>query len=179
MKKALFIVAHPSLKNSRANQAILASVRGLPNLTIHHLYDEYPEFYVSVKKEQALLSEHDVVVMQHPLYWYSMPPLLKLWLDYVLEREWAYGPGGRALAGKDFLLSVTAGGSLDRSGGREVDHFPTEAFFPPYEQTARVCGMRWHAPVVLHDSGKVSEEALLQHAESVRDRVSALMMGGA
>lgn len=178
MKKVLCIVAHPSFHRSRANQRILESLSGLPHITIRHLYDLYPEFYIDVKKEQNILAVHQAVFIQHPLYWYNMPPLLKLWFDYVFEKEWAYGRGGRALNGKDFLLSVTAGVTLDHSGGRHEDHFPTELIFPPYEQIAKVCGMRWHKPLVLHESGKVSEEALLSHAELVRDRVSALLKGG-
>ena len=39
-----------------------------------------------------------LVVWLQPIHWYSMPPLLKLWLDEVLAFGWAYGPGGDALA---------------------------------------------------------------------------------
>jgi glutathione-regulated potassium-efflux system ancillary protein KefG len=177
MKKVLCLFAHPNSTRSRANKRILQSVGGLPGLTIRSLYDLYPEFYIDVKAEQKLLAEHEVLYIQHPFYWYSMPPLLKLWFDTVLEYDWAYGPKGRALVGKDFFLSITAGGPLDSYRAEGYNSFPIEAFWPPYEQTARLCGMRWHSPEVLHHSTRVGEEALLRHAEKVRDRVSALAMG--
>jgi glutathione-regulated potassium-efflux system ancillary protein KefG len=176
MKKVLCLFAHPNLRHSRANRRILESVQGLPGATVRVLYDLYPEFYIDVKKEQELLLAHDALFLQHPFYWYSMPPLLKLWMDLVLEYNWAYGPEGKALAGKDFLLSITAGGPLDSYTSTGYNAFPIEAFFPPFEQTARLCGMKWHQPSVLHHSTKVGGEALLRHGESVRDRVAALTM---
>jgi putative NADPH-quinone reductase len=177
VKKVLCLFAHPNTQRSRANRRVIESLLALPNVTIHALYDHYPEFNIDVKREQALLLEHHALVLQHPFYWYSTPPLLKLWFDCVLEYGWAYGPGGDKLKGKDFLLSITAGGPLDSYGPEGYNNFPISAFFPPFEQTAGLCGMKWHRPSVLHHSTKVSEEQLLRHAEAVRDRVSALTMG--
>jgi len=177
MKKVLCLFAHPNTQRSRANRRIIESLQGLPNVTVRAIYDLYPEFYIDVKKEQEILLSHDALFLQHPFYWYSMPPLLKLWMDTVLEYDWAYGPKGDKLKGKDFLLSLTAGGPLDSYGADGYNRFPMEAFFPPYEQTARLCGMKWHKPSVLHHSTKVDDEKLLRHAELVRDRVSALAMG--
>jgi glutathione-regulated potassium-efflux system ancillary protein KefG len=177
VRKVLCLFAHPNTERSRANRRVIESLQGLPSVTIHAIYDLYPEFYIDVKKEQALLLAHDAIMFQHPFYWYSMPPLLKLWMDCVLEFGWAYGPGGNKLAGKDFLLSITAGGPLDSYGPEGYNKFPMEAFFPAFEQTARLCGMKWHKPSVLHHSSKAGEELLLRHAEAVRDRVSALTLG--
>ena len=188
MRKVLFLFAHPNPGRSRANRRILESLRGLPGVTVRSLYDLFPEFYIDPRPEQELLAAHDALVLQHPFYWYSMPPLLKLWLDTVLEYGWAYGgagpggaPGGKgaqALKGKDFLLSITAGGPLDSYRAEGYNTFPIEAFFPPYEQTARLCGMRWHKPLVLHHSTRVPDSALLHHAELVRDHVRALATAG-
>ncbi len=176
MKKILCLFAHPNTQRSRANRRVIESLRGLPHVTVHALYDHYPEFNIDVKREQELLLAHDALMLQHPFYWYSMPPLLKLWFDCVLEYGWAYGPGGEKLKGKDFFLSITAGGPLDSYHEKGYNTFPITAFFPAFEQTARLCGMKWHQPSVLHHSTKVSEETLLRHAEQVRDRVSALAL---
>lgn len=182
MRKVLCLYAHPNPGRSRANRRILESLQGLPGVTVRPLYDLFPEFYIDPRPEQELLAAHDALVLQHPFYWYSMPPLLKLWLDTVLEYGWAYGSVGgestQALKGKDFLLSITAGGPLDSYRADGYNTFPIEAFFPPYEQTARLCGMRWHKPLVLHHSTRVPEATLLRHAENVRDHVSALATRG-
>ena len=177
VKKTLFLFAHPNMQLSRANRQIAEAMVGAPNVTFRSLYDIYPEFFIDVKAEQDLLREHDSLVLQHPFYWYSMPPLLKLWFDTVLEFGFAYGDGGQALAGKNFLLSITAGGPLDSYRNDGYNYFPVSAFFPPYEQTARLCGMRWHEPIVLHHSTRVSESALGAHGAEVRRRVLALSEG--
>lgn len=177
MKKVLFLYAHPNPTGSRANRRIADAVVSLPNVTFHPIYDIYPEYFINVEAEHRLLLAHDVIVFQHPFYWYSMPPLLKLWIDLVLEFDFAFGPGGKALRGKEFLLSITAGGPASSYAPGEANHFPIEAFFPAYEQTARLCEMRWHQPMVLFHSTKVSEGDLLVHAEAVRDQVFALCKG--
>ena len=46
------------------------------------------------------------IVLQHPLYWYSVPGLLKHWFDKVLARGFAYGAGGRELVGKRWVPQV-------------------------------------------------------------------------
>jgi hypothetical protein len=34
----------------------------------------YPDFQIDADAEQALLAEHDVIVFQHPVYWYNTTP---------------------------------------------------------------------------------------------------------
>ncbi|MBX2988025.1 MAG: NAD(P)H-dependent oxidoreductase [Bdellovibrionaceae bacterium] len=155
MKNILFLAAHPHLSQSRANKTVIQAVRDVPGVRLHPLYDLYPYFHINVPHEQSLLAEADLLVIQHPLYWYNMPSLLKLWLDEVLEFNWAYGPEGKMLQGKDLLVSITSGG-------------PMEDSFPAWEQTARTCGMNFHPPFLLPWTTDVSDEDLHQHAQSVR-----------
>jgi glutathione-regulated potassium-efflux system ancillary protein KefF len=61
---------------------------------VHSLYDLYPDFDIDVDAEQAALKHADLVVWMHPIYWYSVPAMLKHWFDVVLLRGWAYGEGG-------------------------------------------------------------------------------------
>jgi putative NADPH-quinone reductase len=105
--------AHPALRKSQTNRYLLEAVRNLENVTINDLYEEYPDFDIDVRREQGLLLAHDVIVFQHPFYWYSTPALLKQWLDLVLEYGFAYGRGGTRLQGKAFLTATTAGGPED------------------------------------------------------------------
>lgn len=178
MKKVLCIYAHPKPNSSQANRYILERLKQMPNITIHPIYEVYPEFYIDVKAEQKLLLEHDVLLLQHPFYWYSMPPLLKLWFDAVLEFNFAYGPNGKALVGKDFFLSITTGGPQSSYAPTGYNSFTIESFFPPYEQTARLCGMQWHPPLVLHHALGVAENELKQHASLVCERLGLLCKGG-
>src|SRR5687768_5675269 len=109
MRKVLVLFAHPALEKSRVNRRLIEQARA-PGVTFNDLYELYPDFDVDVAREQSLLAEHDVIVMHHPLYWYSVPALLKQWIDLVLEHGWAYGSGGEALRGKWLVNAITAGG---------------------------------------------------------------------
>jgi glutathione-regulated potassium-efflux system ancillary protein KefF len=98
--------------------------------------------------------------------WYSMPSLLKEWVDMVLESGWAHGRDGSALQGKDFWLVATAGGSQDdyQEGGYHGREF--SAFLPPFEQMAALCGMRWLPPYIVHSAHRLDEADMARHVES-------------
>jgi NAD(P)H dehydrogenase (quinone) len=74
----------------------------------------------------------DLLVLSFPLWWFSMPAILKGWVDRVFVMGAVFG-GERglfadaALAGKHAVLLLTTGGSADsfRSGGAfgSLDHF--------------------------------------------------------
>jgi glutathione-regulated potassium-efflux system ancillary protein KefG len=155
MRRVLVLFAHPVLERSRVNRRLVDTLRGLPGVTIHDLYEVYPTFAIDVPREQALLREHDVIVFQHPFYWYSTPAILKEWQDLVLEHGWAYGPGGTALRGKITLNAISTGGpaAAYQSGG--YNRFTVRQLLAPWEQTANLCEMRFLAPFVVHAALRV------------------------
>lgn len=172
-KNILVIYAHPSTHLSRANRRLAEAARGVPGVQVHDLYDTYPDFYIDVAREQALLAAADVIVFMHPIQWYSMPSLLKEWVDAVLQPGWAYGQDGNALRGKRYWLVVTTG-SLQhayRAGGAHARPFAD--YLPPFEQTAAVCGMHWEAPHILHGAHHVSEAELAAHVAAFGARLAA------
>lgn len=118
--KILIVAAHPSIEQSRVNQRWLTELRSCPDqITVHELYKAYPGFIIDVKHEQDLLAKHDRFVLQFPIQWYSMPALLKQWLDDVFTTSWLFGAGGKALAGKELVLAMSIGGdeASYQSGG--------------------------------------------------------------
>ena len=173
----LLIHAHPYPDRSRANAALLAAVRDLPALDVRSLYDRYPDYDIDVAAEHAALEAAETVIWQHPLYWYSVPGLMKVWFDQVLSSGWAYA-GGRALAGKRCLWVTTTGGD-EGSYGPAGMHAHDFAFFePPLRQTARFCEMEWLPPFVLHGAHHVSHDELAAAAARYRERLVALGAGG-
>ncbi len=109
-------------------------------------------------REQEALLAHDVIVFQHPFYWYSAPALLKEWQDLVLEHGFAYGSDGERLSGK-FLLSVTTTGADARAYGLDVvNYYTMHELLTPYRQLARFCGMRWVPPFVVHGTVQGSHD---------------------
>lgn len=131
------------------------------------MYRDYPDYDIDAVAEQRALTMAELVVLQFPMRWYSVPPLLKLWQDEVLERGWAYGPGGTALRGKQMRVVATTGGtalSFSEAGAHRRD---VEEFLLPLEHTAALCGMDWLAPIVLHDAHNQDSTALDQHIAQV------------
>ena len=142
MSKALIVYAHPAHQRSRANQALLNSVKDLTDVTIHDLYEVYPNFFIDVPAEQALLEQYDLIVIQHPVYWYNMPALLREWQDLVLEYGFAYGKGTRKLAGKGLWVVLTAGAPEQTYEEGAVNERPLSEYFLQYNRMANVCGMQ-------------------------------------
>ena len=168
------IYAHPYPQRSRANRVLLEAVRDVPGVSVRALYDLYPDFAIDVQAEQEALSAAHAVIWQHPLYWYSVPGLLKHWFDKVLAHGWAYGEGGTALQGKSCLWVATTGGDERAYSAAGMHAYPFETFVPPVLQTARFCGMRFEDPIVVHAAHRTSPEALQREAERYRQRVVAL-----
>ena len=90
---------------------MLRAIEGLDGVTIVDLYAEYPDFAIDVAREQQRLLAHDVIVLQHPFYWYSSPAIIKEWQDLVLENGWAYGPGGTQARRALPDVAISTGGS--------------------------------------------------------------------
>ena len=87
----LIINGHPAMETSNANKAILEEVkRLLPEVEVSELQALYPNYQFDVAAEQAKLVKADVIVWQFPLNWYSVPALLKKWVDDVFAFGFAY-----------------------------------------------------------------------------------------
>ena len=160
MKNILILFAHPKLEDSRINNALIEAAKGLPNVTIHDLYEMYPDFNIDIVYEQEILFGHEVVIWQHPFYWYSAPPLLKQWIDLVLEYNWAYGPKGFALKNKVILNAITAGGTREVYCTEGRNHYTVSEFLRPFEQTARLCGMNYLPPFSVMGANKIRGESI-------------------
>jgi glutathione-regulated potassium-efflux system ancillary protein KefG len=148
-RRILIIFAHPALHRSRVHVQLADRAREVEGITFRDLYEHYPDFHIDVGEEQRLLTEHDLVVFQHPFYWYSTPAIIKQWEDLVLEHNWAYGTRGTALRGKQLLSVLTAGGreSAYQEGGH--NRYTVRQFLAPIEQTARLCGMDYLPPYMI------------------------------
>ena len=173
MADVLIIAAHPHLEHSHANLALLqASLRlDRQRVVVRDLYALYPDYLIDLAAEQDALAPARLVVWQHPIQWYGMPALMKLWVDDVLAFGWAYGPGGAALKGKDLWLVATTGGPEHSYRPDSYNRYFFDAFLPPYEQTAVLCGMRFVPPLMLHGAHRVGASELDAHAKLYASRL--------
>lgn len=175
--RILILFAHPRLEKSRAQQALLDAVRGLEQITLHDLYEEYPEFNIDVAREQQLLLKHDIIVWQHPVFWYSAPPLVKQWIDLVLEFGWAYGPGGTALTGKRIFNAVSTGGPRQAYTAEGYHGFTLREFLLPFQRTATLCHMTYLPPFALQGVNRMGQEQILYEAAQYRAVLRQLAAG--
>lgn len=112
MKNILIINGHQKIRGGgKLNQTLVDNMVSLLNeknnvktTTIQNGYD--------VKQEQQKFIWADVVIFQTPIYWFSIPGLLKSYMDEVygygifFEGSEQYGKGG-LLTGKTYMFSTT------------------------------------------------------------------------
>lgn len=156
--RILIIFAHPNFENSRVNRALINVASQIEGVYIHDLYEIYPDFNIDVAFEQRLLLQHDVIILQHPFYWYSCPPIVKQWIDLVLEFGWAYGKDGNKLKGKVLFNSITAGGRKSAYSSEGQNSYTVSEFLRPFEQTAILCSMRYLKPFVVYGSHSLMDQ---------------------
>jgi glutathione-regulated potassium-efflux system ancillary protein KefF len=165
------VQAHPYPDRSRANRVLARAIDGLAGVAVRSLYDLYPDYSIDVPAEQGALAACSTVVWQHPIYWYSVPALLKLWFEKVLTPGWAWGPGGDTLRGKRCLWVVTTGADEEAYSPGGAHRHEFEAFVQPVRQTAEFCGLRWLEPIVVHGAHRIPTETLETIGAAYRARL--------
>lgn len=164
MNKILIVFAHPALEKSRVHINMIKAIEGQHHIRLHDLYEEYPDFNIDIKKEQNLLTNHDIIVWQHPFYWYSGPALLKQWIDLVLEHGWAYGRQGNALKGKIVFNTVSSGGGEDVYKVSGLQGATLQELLKPFERTAALCHMHYLPPFWVPGSHRLNDQQISDYA---------------
>ncbi len=166
------IHAHPYPSRSRANRVLAEALRQMPNLDLRSLYDLYPDFDIDVAAEQGALQRARLIVWMHPVFWYSVPGLLKHWFDQVLTPGWAFGEGGDALRGKPCLWVATTGGDAQAYSAQGVHGQPFIDFGAPLQHTASL--LRHAVAAALHRAwcrvGSTRQD-LRRHAQLLLERI--------
>jgi glutathione-regulated potassium-efflux system ancillary protein KefG len=176
-QKILILLFHPLLHKSRVNRVLCRSVEDLDGVTVRKMYDLYPDFHMNVKEEQELLISHDVIVWQHPFYWYSSPSLLKEWIDIVLQHGFAYGREGKTLTGKKVMSAISAGGRREvyREGG--LRRYSIRQLLAPFDQTVNLCNMHYLPPFVIHGTHLLDENGIAGAGAEYRKAIESLRDG--
>jgi len=157
MARVLVYFAHPGRRYSHTNAKMVEAATALDGITFVDLYAEYPRHNIEIDVEQQRLREHDIILFQFPMFWYSTPALLKEWMDLVLEHGFAYGTGGDKLTGKTLMCAVTTAGPEEAYSAQGYQRFSLRTFLSPLDQTAHLCRMKFAAPYVLHSALHAAE----------------------
>lgn len=151
MSSVVVISGHPNLNESWTNKVILQQLeKNVESIDIRRLDELYPEYKIDIETEQNALIDADIIVLQYPYYWYTVPALLKKWIDDVFAFNFAFGPEGDKLKNKHFILSFTVGGPEDSYDALGYNHFTIEELARPLQQTCYLAGMIFQKPIYTH-----------------------------
>jgi glutathione-regulated potassium-efflux system ancillary protein KefG len=176
-KKIAILFFHPLTHKSRVNSVLINAVEDLEGVTVRDMYDLYPDFHIDVKEEQGILLDNDIIIWQHPFYWYSSPSLLKEWIDLVLEHGFAYGRTGTALMGKQVLTAISTGGRHEAYIPDGKHRFSIRQLLAPFEQTVHLCNMEYLPPFVVHGTHLLEKEDIAKAGSGYRKLVLLLRDG--
>ena len=126
-------------------------------------------FSEDILLEQQLLSEADLIVLQFPLWWYSMPALLKGYIDRVFSMGWAYG-GVQALAGKKVLVCMTTG-APEFAWTEEKRGTIKDIFKHLFVGTFGLCGLQPVEPFIAYGAKRQTEEEKMIMLEKYQEHI--------
>lgn len=145
MKKTLIIFNHPNFNTSTFNQAFIEKAQKIDGVVLRNLDEIYGSNTkgFDTKTEQKLLIEHERIIFQFPLYWFSTPAMLKAYQDEVLSYGFAYGKSGDKLVGKEFKVVVTIGAMQEAYQAGGWNDRSLNEILSPLQTMARFCGMTY------------------------------------
>nr|WP_223297595.1 NAD(P)H-dependent oxidoreductase [Catenulispora acidiphila] len=139
-----------------------------------------------VRAEQEKLLWADTIILQFPLWWYTMPAILKGWVDRVFTYRFAYGVGEHSdtkygerfgegtLAGRRALLSVTAGGPESHYTARGINGPIEDLLFPIQHGILYYPGIDVLPPFVLYGTDHTTDEDFPAIAQAWKQRLLTL-----
>jgi glutathione-regulated potassium-efflux system ancillary protein KefG len=151
-RDAIFIVAHPDLKHSKANAAILEKLTHLNNITdVIDLYNNKKAFKVGYCREK--IGNAGVIVFQFPFYFAQAPSEMKRWIDEVFYEMCK----DNFFRGRKLMIVTTTGAEENTYSKLGRNGYGVEELLLPYRFTANFLGMEWIKPFIVY--GVSGEEA--------------------
>jgi len=139
-----------------------------------------------IAREQDKLRWADAVILQFPLWWFSLPAILKGWVERVYAYGFAYGVGEHSdrhwgdrygegmLAGKRAMLIVTTGGWESHYSPRGINGPIDDILFPIQHGILYYPGFDVLPPYVIYRTGKMDEARFEQAREALGQRLDNL-----
>lgn len=130
-------------------------------------------FSPDIQHEHACLVAADLLIFQFPLWWYSMPALMKGYIDRVFAMGWAYG-GGQALAGKRVLISTTTG-APELTWTPEKRGTIRDIFKHLFVGTFSLCGLEPTEPFIAYGAKRMTDHDRQHTLDRFREHLTALV----
>ncbi|WP_067721183.1 NAD(P)H-dependent oxidoreductase [Nocardia yamanashiensis] len=139
-----------------------------------------------VVTEQEKLLWAEAIIFQFPLWWYTMPAILKGWVDRVFTYHFAYGVGEHSatkygerfgegtLAGKRAMLSVTTGGPESHYAARGINGPIDDLLFPINHGILYYPGLEVLPPFIIYGADRMTVEDFSDCAKAWKQRLLTL-----
>lgn len=163
----------------------LDSLRFDPYLDSQHAYSNGMQSQ-DIAAEQDKLCWADTIILQFPLWWFSMPAILKGWVERVYACGFAYGVGEHSdkhwgdrygegtLAGKRAMLIVTVGGWESHYGARGINGPIDDILFPIQHGILYYPGFDVLPPFLVYRTNKIDEADFAQLTERLERRLDTI-----
>lgn len=167
MKKTLVIFAHPHFEYSKANLELIKIYEGVENLDFKDLYEDYPDFHIQAFKERKRIRDYERLIFQFPLIWFSLPPLLKLWIDEVFDMTWTMEKN-HPLQNKDAIIIVTAGGKAENYSATGMYGTTLDILLKSLTLSLKVNQIEVKELIAIHDADDLSKAELENISEKIK-----------
>jgi NAD(P)H dehydrogenase (quinone) len=139
-----------------------------------------------IAREQEKLLWADTVILQFPLWWFTMPAILKGWVERVYAYGFAYGVGEHSdvrwgnrygegtFAGKRAMLIVTTGGWESHYGPRGINGPIDDILFPIHHGVLYYPGFDVLPPFLVYRTGRMDEARFAATRDALGERLDAL-----
>jgi NAD(P)H dehydrogenase (quinone) len=136
--------------------------------------------------EQEKLLWADTVIFQFPMWWYTMPAILKGWVDRVFSFRFAYGVGVHdetrygerfgegTLQGRRAILSVTVGGPESHYTDRGINGPIDDLLFPIHHGILYYPGLEVLPPFVVYGTDRITGDEFGDAAKAWTERLLSL-----
>ena len=168
---------HPSYESSLANKRIIEGIeKKNKDISVYHVDSLYAQKTIDIETEQEKLVESDIIIFQFPLYWYSVPGMMKSWFDNVMVYGFAFGADGDKLKGKSLILSLTTGATEESYTISGRNGHKIEDYFLWIEQLGRLTQMKYQGIIVsygysLQAGMEYIEQTTSRHVERLYDMI--------
>lgn len=162
-----------------------AGARFDPSLDSKHAFETGTQ-RPDITAEQEKLRWADALILQFPLWWYSMPAIMKGWVERVYAYGFAYGVGEHSdarwgdrfgegnMAGKRAMVVVTTGGWASHYGPRGVNGPLDELLFPIHHGILFYPGFEVLPPFPVYRTGRIDDASFAATCEALGARLDGL-----
>ncbi|XP_053175984.1 NAD(P)H dehydrogenase [quinone] 1-like [Scomber japonicus] len=132
-----------------------------------------------ITEEQRKLTEADLIIFQFPMYWFTVPAIVKGWFDRVLTLGFAYSQEKRYTEGifkdKKAMLSFTTGSHESMFSANGINGDMNVTLWPLQNGILHYCGFQVLAPQIFWAPSHIPSEARSTMLEAWRARLQGLM----